>query len=85
MLADHYLLVQRWLPNFDPWTDIYNRKVAAWVRIPVLPLDFFNAESLPMIDNHLVGRTLKVDSRTYLSERRRFARICVELDLSKRL
>ena len=37
-----------------------------------------------MIGN-LVGKTLKVDSRTYLTERGKFARICVELDLDKKL
>ena len=34
---------------------------------------------------NLVGKTLKVDSRTYLTERGKFARICVELDLDKKL
>ena len=84
MLADHYLVVQRWQPNFDPLDENYHRKIAAWIRIPVLPLEFFNAESLHMIGN-LVGKTLKVDSRTYLTERGKFARICVELDLDKKL
>lgn len=37
-----------------------------------------------MIGN-LVGRTLKVDSVTYLTKRGRYARICVELDLHKKL
>ena len=80
MIADHYLLVQRWRPNFDPWALDHHRRIAAWIRIPVLPLEFFNAESLHMLGN-LIGRTLKVDSITYTTERGRFARICVELDL----
>lgn len=84
LVADHYLLIQRWRPNFDPWLAGQQKRIAAWVRVPLLPLEFFNAESLSMIGN-LIGKTLKVDSVTYLKERGRFARICVELDLAKSL
>ncbi|XP_028799379.1 uncharacterized protein LOC114754727 [Neltuma alba] len=84
MVADHYLLVQRWRPNFDPWSAESQSKIAAWVRIPLLPLEFFNSESLEKI-GRLLGRTLKVDSITYLTARGRYARICIELDLKKRL
>ena len=54
------------------------------MRVPVLPLEFFNAESLNKIGG-LLGKTLKVDAVTYLAERGRYARICVELDLRKKL
>ncbi|KAI9110998.1 hypothetical protein K1719_017873 [Acacia pycnantha] len=33
MIADHYLLVQRWRPNFNPWKADNQKRVAVWVRI----------------------------------------------------
>ncbi|XP_028769454.1 uncharacterized protein LOC114726901 [Neltuma alba] len=84
MFADHYLAVQRWRPNFDPWEAKVQKKIAVWIRIPLLPLEFFNVESLRLIGK-LIGRTLKVDMITHTSERGRFARICIEIDLKKKL
>ncbi|XP_028779093.1 uncharacterized protein LOC114735561 [Neltuma alba] len=84
MVSNKYLLMQRWRPNFDPWDAELQKKIAVWVRIPLLPLEFFNPTSLRMI-GELIERTLKIDKMTYESERGRFARICVEVDLSRRL
>ncbi|KAI9112600.1 hypothetical protein K1719_016523 [Acacia pycnantha] len=84
MIADRYLVVQRWRPNFDPWRAKVQRKIVVWVRIPLLPLEFYNAASLKKI-GLLIGRTLKIDRITYASERGRYARMCVEIDLNKRL
>ncbi|KAI9077202.1 hypothetical protein K1719_040773 [Acacia pycnantha] len=53
-------------------------------RIPLLPLEFCNAASLKKIGS-LIGRTLKIDRITYASKQGRYARMCVEIDLNKRL
>ncbi|KAI9122711.1 hypothetical protein K1719_006551 [Acacia pycnantha] len=39
MIADHYVLVQRWRPNFNPWKADHQKRVAVWVRIPDLPMN----------------------------------------------
>ncbi|XP_057730066.1 uncharacterized protein LOC130945353 [Arachis stenosperma] len=59
MIADHYLLVQRWRSLFLPHeTDI--QKVAVWVRIPNLPAKLYNKFFLWKVGKAL--RTiLKVD------------------------
>ncbi|KAF7831784.1 hypothetical protein G2W53_014117 [Senna tora] len=44
MIADHYLIVQRWRPNFDPFNENEVTRIAVWVRIPNLPLEFYNVE-----------------------------------------
>jgi hypothetical protein len=44
-IADHYLTVRKWRPNFKPAEDVIT-KVAAWVRIPGLSLELFMAASL---------------------------------------
>ncbi|XP_028769767.1 uncharacterized protein LOC114727234 [Neltuma alba] len=84
MIGDHYLLVQRWRPNFNPWRADQQKRIAAWIRIPDLPVKLYNVESLWQLGN-LVGRTLKIDRTTAFSEKGGFARICVEVDLEKPL
>ncbi|KAI9109190.1 hypothetical protein K1719_019813 [Acacia pycnantha] len=37
MIADHYVLVQRWRPNFNPRKAITEKRVAVWVRIRTFP------------------------------------------------
>ncbi|KAI9116726.1 hypothetical protein K1719_012384 [Acacia pycnantha] len=45
MIDDHYLLVQRWRPNFNPKKADCQRRIAVWVRIPDLPMEFCTVES----------------------------------------
>ncbi|KAI9115418.1 hypothetical protein K1719_013737 [Acacia pycnantha] len=80
MIDDHYLLVQRWRPNFNPWKADSQRKIAAWVRIPDLPMEFCTVESLGLIGN-MIGKIVKIDRSTSVYDKGAFARICVELDL----
>lgn len=39
-LFDHYFVVQRWKPNFDLTTEKLT-KMAVWVRLPSLPVEYF--------------------------------------------
>ncbi|KAI9121670.1 hypothetical protein K1719_008703 [Acacia pycnantha] len=80
MIADRYLLVQHLRPNFNPWRADSQKRVAVWVRIPDLPHELYNVESIRRIGN-MIGRTLKIDRTTAFSEKCGFARVCVEVDL----
>ncbi|XP_016206134.1 uncharacterized protein LOC107646465 [Arachis ipaensis] len=83
MIADHYLLVQRWRPLFLPQeTDV--QKVAVWIRIPNLPIELYNKFFLWKVGKTL-GTMLKVDELTSIHSRDKFARICVEIDLKKKI
>ncbi|KAI9124524.1 hypothetical protein K1719_004446 [Acacia pycnantha] len=82
--GDHYLLVQRWRPNFNPKKADCQRRVAVWVRIPDLPLEFCTVESLGIIGN-MIGKMIKIDRSTSIYDKGAFARICVEVDLHKPL
>lgn len=55
-----------------------------WVRVLKLPLYFFNKLFLSRIGNH-IGKTLKVDGTKLVSARGKYARVSVEVDLSKSL
>ncbi|XP_061366136.1 uncharacterized protein LOC133309393 [Gastrolobium bilobum] len=59
VVAEHYVTVQRWRRIFDPF-DEKLRRLAVWMRIPGLPLEFYTSQHLWRIGN-LFGRTLKID------------------------
>ncbi|RYR27977.1 hypothetical protein Ahy_B01g052053 [Arachis hypogaea] len=83
MIADHYLLVQRWRPLFIPQeTEV--RKLATWVRIPNLLAELYNKHFLWKVGMSL-GVMLRVDELTSIHSRGKFARICVEIDLRRKL
>ncbi|KAK9144494.1 hypothetical protein Sjap_004397 [Stephania japonica] len=55
-------------------------QAATWIRIPVLPAKYYHEPILTGIGN-MVGRTIKLDLNTEISQRGQFARIVVDLDL----
>ncbi|KAK4272987.1 hypothetical protein QN277_021464 [Acacia crassicarpa] len=83
MIYDHYLTVQPWEGNFRPDKAVID-KAAVWVRIPKVPLEFYDEFALTLIGNR-IGKTLKVDLNTSCQLRGRFARICVLVELNKQL
>ncbi|XP_019161966.1 PREDICTED: uncharacterized protein LOC109158503 [Ipomoea nil] len=83
MVLDHYLLVKQWVPDFDPFSN-QTEKVLVWVRIPCLPVEYYNIIFLRKLGNK-VGRSIRVDQATSLVSRGKFARICVEVDITKPL
>ncbi|XP_028788193.1 uncharacterized protein LOC114744170 [Neltuma alba] len=87
-----YPVVPRWSPYFNPHQNPL-RRVATWVRIPDIPMHYYNSHCITRIGDR-IGRTLKVDINTLSNglytnqtkvERGKYARICVELDLQKKL
>nr|KYP54896.1 hypothetical protein KK1_001096 [Cajanus cajan] len=78
MVADHYILVQRWRPFFMVNPNIA-RKVAVWVRVPELPIELFSDQFLWRLGSTL-GMMLKIDKVTSQA-RGKLTRFCVELDL----
>ncbi|XP_058726109.1 uncharacterized protein LOC131597426 [Vicia villosa] len=82
-IYDHYLTVKPWSPNFHPQSDTI-KSVAVWVRISELPIEYYDCRILHHIGNK-IGKTVKVDKNTVLHARGKYARICVEIDLTKTL
>ncbi|KAL4349828.1 hypothetical protein AHAS_Ahas10G0081000 [Arachis hypogaea] len=82
-IYDHYLALRLWEPNFNPIL-ISIDKITAWVRLSGLPIKLYNEKILRKIGD-LIGRTCKVDYNTSHLCRRKFARLCVEVDLTKPL
>ncbi|CAL1357166.1 unnamed protein product [Linum trigynum] len=83
VILDHYLMVHQWSPNFRT-SDKPHRSVVAWVQLPELPVHFYHREVLFALGN-LIGGTIRLDYHTEQLERGKFARLAVELDISKPL
>ncbi|XVF74118.1 hypothetical protein PTKIN_Ptkin13bG0034600 [Pterospermum kingtungense] len=83
MVMEHYLIVQEWTPNFDPLTN-HTERVLVWVRFPCLPIEYYDKEFLMRVGTY-IGRPVRVDQATSLVSRGKFARMCVEVDITKPL
>ncbi|CAI0437188.1 unnamed protein product [Linum tenue] len=55
-----------------------------WVQLPALKVHFYHKEVLTTLGN-LIGRTIKLDYHTLTRQRAKFARLAVEVDLSRPL
>jgi hypothetical protein len=81
MIYDHYLAVRQWSPTFNAATAIID-KTMVWIRIPSLNLVYYD-ESLLWTLASMVGTPVKVDMHTLRVARGKFARMCVEIDLTQ--
>lgn len=83
MIADHYLIVRRWCPNFDP----FNEKIESltvWIRFLCLPIEYYDEGFLMKVGAKMV-KPIRVNMNTSLVNRGHYARMCVEADMSKPL
>ena len=77
------LVLSSWLPYFDPYSASVDR-IDQWVRISRLPWEFW-AESTLVHLLKPIGDVIRVDHNTLLRKKGRFARVCVNIDVSKPL
>lgn len=83
MIMDQYLIVKEWRPKFDPLTH-KTEKVIVWVRLPDLPMEYYDHTFLFRVGEK-IGTPMMIDSATSLTSRGKFARMCVEVDITKPL
>ncbi|KAJ4838072.1 hypothetical protein Tsubulata_021137 [Turnera subulata] len=83
VIPDHYLTVEPWHPNFEPASHRVTSTVA-WVRVPGLSTELYQLSILREVCNR-IGRLIRVDYSTKKTERGKFAKAAVELDLSQPL
>ncbi|XP_057444266.1 uncharacterized protein LOC130736451 [Lotus japonicus] len=81
MIFDHYLAVSTWNADFIA-PEARVTRTLAWIRIPGLNVVFYDENFLLSVAQ-VIGTPVKVDVKTLRGDRGRFARICVELDLTK--
>ena len=83
VVLGHYLSVQPWSPSFNAVEKDVNC-VVAWIRFPSMPIQYYNKSVLPAIDG-VVGKFMRVDYNTGEAQCGKFARVVVEINLSKPL
>ncbi|CAN1155658.1 hypothetical protein LINPERHAP2_LOCUS20529 [Linum perenne] len=81
-IYDYYIAVSQWSPSFNEEEEI--KSILTWVRLPKLPIQYFNSMAVHRIGN-AIGRTIRLDLATSEGSRCRYARVCVEIDLTKPL
>ncbi|CAN1175120.1 hypothetical protein LINPERHAP2_LOCUS31765, partial [Linum perenne] len=72
-----------WQEGFDPCTDSHSHTLV-WVRLSGLPLEFFTETFLRRIGDK-IGTLVPIDPTTLAMKIGNYARICVRVDLSKKL
>lgn len=82
-ILNQYLMLTKWKPDFRPSSSTFD-KIMVWIRLPELPLDYYEKDALFAIAEK-VGKPIKVDYATDTVARGRYARVCIELELSKAL
>lgn len=78
-----FLTVRKWEPQFSTSSAMAST-TAVWAQLPQLPTDCYDAKILEQI-GRILGKPLRIDAHTAHRKRGRFARICIEVDLSKPL
>ena len=82
-IREHFLSIRPWVSNFRP--DTANiASVAVWVRLPKLPIEYYDAEALKEIEQ-AIGTVLCIDTHTASETRGHYARLCVQVDVNKPL
>ncbi|CAN1136440.1 Uncharacterized protein At4g02000 [Linum perenne] len=81
-IYDYYISVSQWSPSFDEDAPI--KSILTWVRLPKLPIHYFNKVAVSRIGDS-IGKTVRLDLATAEGSRGRYARVCVEIDVTKPL
>lgn len=71
IIQDHYLTVRKWHSDFKA-NMVVVAKIAIWVRLPLLPMDYYDEVTLDKIADKL-GKRLKVDDKTVISAQGSYA------------
>ncbi|XP_019242475.1 PREDICTED: uncharacterized protein LOC109222589 [Nicotiana attenuata] len=77
------MIVKAWSENFDFSKEIL-QTIPVWVKFPNLPLNCWGARSLSRISSRL-GIPLYVDDCTTQLDRITYARVLIEMDITKEL
>ena len=82
-IGEHFLAIKPWEPYFKASEASFSA-VAVWVRLLELPIEFYDASVLREIGG-AIGPVLRIDSYTTSGTRGSYARLCLQIDLTKPL
>ncbi|GLT67728.1 hypothetical protein SLA2020_400140 [Shorea laevis] len=82
-VGGYCVVVRRWSPYFRSDED-HLEKITAWVRVPQAPIWCYNDIGLNRVGEQ-IGKVIKLDYLSQYACRGKYAKFCVELDLTKPL
>lgn len=82
-IMGHYLIVQLWTPRFDNSMEEIE-SVIAWIHLLGMALHYYHKKILRML-GQIIGSIIKVDYNNESATRGKFARLTVEVALTKPL
>ncbi|CAL1355059.1 unnamed protein product [Linum trigynum] len=83
MVGDNYLTVHPWTDDFDP----YNHEISStlvWTRLLEMSIQYFHPVAVMKIGQR-IGKPIRVDHATSIGARSDYARVCVQVDITKPL
>nr|POE67923.1 uncharacterized protein CFP56_72954 [Quercus suber]POE96988.1 uncharacterized protein CFP56_62297 [Quercus suber] len=82
-IGEHVLSIRPWELDFK--LELANvSSIAVWIRLNRLLIEYYNAEALYLIGK-AIRNVLRVDTHTTSEARGRFARLCIQVDVTKLL
>ncbi|KAJ0981964.1 hypothetical protein J5N97_010219 [Dioscorea zingiberensis] len=73
----------RWRAHFQPSLEKLSTAIR-WVRFLNLPTEYWEPEPLDSVAAS-IGRVIKIDDTTCIQDRAKYARVCLEIDLTRPL
>ncbi|CAL1379614.1 unnamed protein product [Linum trigynum] len=83
MVGDNYLTVHPWTKDFNPYEHEISSTMV-WARLLEIPIQYFHPVAVMKIGQR-IGKPLRVDHATSTGARSDYARVCVQVDLTKPL
>ncbi|CAA0842215.1 Unknown protein [Striga hermonthica] len=81
MLSGHYVTVQKWTPQFNPFNDVIEHTLV-WIQFSGLNIAMFD-ENIMFCLASMVGTPIRIDLNTSNVERGKYARACIQIDLNQ--
>ncbi|KAI0488489.1 hypothetical protein KFK09_028322 [Dendrobium nobile] len=82
-IGEHIVGIDRWTPAFDPYS-FKGVTAPIWIRFLYLPLYCWDEDNIARIASRF-GTPMYIDGNTFRWRKREFARVCVKIDLEKKL
>ncbi|CAL1371131.1 unnamed protein product [Linum trigynum] len=83
MVGDNYLTVHQWTEDFNPYEHEISSTLV-WARLLEIPIQYFHPVAVMKIGTR-IGKPIRVDQATSTGARSDYARVCVQVDLTKPL
>ncbi|CAI0431479.1 unnamed protein product [Linum tenue] len=83
MVGDNYLTVHPWSPEFNAYSHQISSTLV-WAMLLDIPIHYFHPDAVMKIGAR-IGKPVCIDHATKTGARRNYARVCVQVDLTKPL